>query len=424
MVAIIKTGPSIHRAFNYNEQKVKQGVAECILAANYPKDLESLTLTGKLNRLLNQAALNENVTRNSVHISLNFDPSEKIIPYILGEIAQAYMKQIGFGDQPYLVYQHHDAGHPHIHVVSVKVRSDGSRIDTQNIGRNQSEKARKLIEQLFNLVKADQKKQNQVYQLKPVSIEKLQYGKKETKRAITNVLDAVLNTYKYTSLPELNAVLKQYNVKADRGNEGSRIFRNSGLVYRIIDTNGNPVGVPIKASGFYNKPTLKMLEARYQQNDVARQSKKSRLKNAIDLHLLKGSNLSVQSLVNSLEKQGIHTVLRQNKQGVLYGITYVDHQTKCVFNGSDLGKQYSAKAVQDRCNQAHLSKANPSYPKQSNTWQLNDQQNQENGASQSLSLSALKLIEDLLAPSQSQDNLPHQLKNTKRKKRKRISNRL
>jgi hypothetical protein len=28
-------------------------------------------------------------------------------------------------------------------------------------------------------------------------------------------LDAVINQYKYSSLPELNAVLKQYNVMAD-----------------------------------------------------------------------------------------------------------------------------------------------------------------------------------------------------------------
>ena len=77
MVAVIKTGTSLHRAFNYNEQKVKEGVAACIAAVNYPKDVAQLTLSQKLNRLLHQAALNENVTRNSVHISLNFDPSEK-----------------------------------------------------------------------------------------------------------------------------------------------------------------------------------------------------------------------------------------------------------------------------------------------------------------------------------------------------------
>lgn len=48
-------------------------------------------------------------------------------------------------------------------------------------------------------------------------------------------------------------------------------------------------------------------------------------------------------------RQGIHILLRQNANGILYGITYVDHQTKCVFNGSALGKAYSAKAIQERC---------------------------------------------------------------------------
>ena len=42
-------------------------------------------------------------------------------------------------------------------------------------------------------------------------------------------------------------------------------------------------------------------------------------------------------------------VLRQNAEGLIYGITYVDHQTQSVFNGSALGKLYSAKAIQKRC---------------------------------------------------------------------------
>ncbi|MCE7070578.1 hypothetical protein LZG74_09710 [Dyadobacter sp. CY327] len=67
------------------------------------------------------------------------------------------MGKIGFGDQPFLVDQHYDAGHPQIHIVSVKVGHDGSRIETQNIGRNQSERARKEIEQEFHLVKASGK---------------------------------------------------------------------------------------------------------------------------------------------------------------------------------------------------------------------------------------------------------------------------
>ena len=46
--------------------------------------------------------------------------------------------------------------------------------------------------------------------------------------------------------------------------------------------------------------------------------------------------------------------------GIIYGITYIDHHTKCVFNGSHLGKQYSANGIQQRCNAGQTSiKATP-----------------------------------------------------------------
>jgi len=349
MVAIIKTGHSIRNIFNYNENKVKEGVAQCIGEGNYPVDVDKMNLTMKLNRLLKQAALNDNVTRNSVHISLNFDPSETGLPQEkLMDIANDYMQRIGFGQQPYLVYQHHDAGHPHIHLVSIKIKEDGSRIDTQNIGRNQSEAARKEIEKEYGLVVAQGRKKGEGLELQPISTTKVRYGKIQSKKAITNVLGVVLPNYKYASLPELNAVLQLYNVKADRGSEGSRIFKGGGLVYRILDGDGNPTGVPIKASDFYNRPTLKFLEGKFPANKVAQVPHKGRVKSVIDRALL-GNKTSLPDFIRALEKEGVNTVLRKNSGDVIYGITYVDHTTKSVFNGSALGKQYSAKGIQERC---------------------------------------------------------------------------
>lgn len=432
MVAVIKTGHSIHRILNYNENKVKEGVAECISAANYPMDVEQLSIKNKLNRMLNQAALNENVTRNSVHISLNFDPSEKISNKQLKGIADTYMQKTGFGEQPYLVYQHFDAGHPHIHIVTVKVRADGSRIDMQNIGRNQSEKARREIEIAYGLMKAENMKMKQ-YELKSAYTQKVQYGKSDSRRAIANVLDAVLTSYKYTSLPELNAVLKQYNVLADRGSESSRVYHHQGLLYRILDDNGNSIGVPIKASSFYNKPTLKYLEERFHLNEAARQSDKTRVKNMIDLVFLKHRKQSLQSLIKSLEKESINAVLRQNPNGIIYGITYVDHQTKCVFNGSALGKAYSAKAIQERCSQS-VSIDDKVTLKAGEKEQLSQGQNTTKMPMQlplskehkvveqsTLILTIGKALDTLMQPEYAQNYLPYQLKK-KKKKRKRISN--
>jgi hypothetical protein len=349
MVAVIMPGRSLRNALHYNENKLKQEKAVLIHSANYGKDTDLLGFTDKIRRLEKLAALNQATKVNSVHVSLNFDPSEKIPVDKLQEIADAYMQKIGFGEQPYLVYQHHDAGHPHIHLVTTNIRKDGTRIKLHNIGRNQSEKARKEIEREFKLVKAQREQLKQVYQLKPVNIQKVQYGQSETKQAITNVLDAILPAYKYASLPELNAVLRQYNVRADRGSENSRTFQRGGLVYRVLDENGKPVGTPIKASQIYNKPTLKALQVRFEENGVAKQAHKQRVRNTIDLALLKRPGMPLPELIEALQKEKIQVVLRQNADGIIYGMTYVDHQTKCVFNGSDLGKPYSANQVQERC---------------------------------------------------------------------------
>lgn len=349
MVAIIKTSHSINSILNYNENKVKVGKAECINAVNYPLKLEKLSFNLKLNRFLKLAALNENAKRNSVHISLNFDPSEKHSKEKLIEIADTYMEKIGFGKQPYLVYQHHDAGHPHLHVVTNNIQRDGKRIDLHLLGIRKSEPARKEIEELFGLIKAEGRKTKEQYSLQPIVSRSIEYGKAESKKAINEVLNKVLFEYKYSSLPELNAVLNLYNVHADRGSEDSRVFKNNGLLYKILDKDSKPIGVPIKASDFYNKPTLKFLEEKFKANEIKKQSHKSHLKNTIKLALLDKKLSSPKKLAGKLQKEGIHAILRKSKEGQLYGITYVDHKTQSVFNGSSLGKEFSAKGVLESC---------------------------------------------------------------------------
>jgi hypothetical protein len=426
MVAVIHASSSLRNALNYNEQKVKEKVAICLAAVHYPKDVQDLTFYQKLNRLQNQADLNIKTKVNSVHISLNFDPSEKLSEEKLKEISDAYLQKIGFENQPYLLYQHHDSGHPHVHIVTTNIKADGRRIVLHNLGKNQSEKARKEIENDYGLVKAENMKAKP-YEVKSAYTPRVQYGKSDSRRAISNVLDAVLNNYKYTSLAELNAVLQQYNVLADRGGQGSRVHQNQGLLYRILDESGNTIGVPIKASSFHNKPTLKYIEERFIPNEAARHPHKVRVKNAIDLALLKQQNKHLETFVTVLEKEGINTVLRQNKEGIIYGLTYVDHRTKCVFNGSDLGKQYSAKGIQDRCNQNNQSEHTQVLQTQHRAKQEGGPNNFHTQGQTSLTdlLTASnidKAVDDLIQPTQGVNYVPYQFKKRKKKKNKNIPN--
>lgn len=415
MVAVINTGHSVRSIFNYNENKVSRGKAECIGEGNYPIDLGSLTLDAKLKTLLKQLELNKNVTRSSVHISLNFDLSEKdFTNEKLMEIAKVYMDKIGFSSQPYLVYRHHDAGHPHIHIVSIKVKADGKRIDMQNIGKNQSENARREIEKNFKLVPAESKKITNDLKLMPSAIQKIRYGDSDTKKAISGVLNYVIPNYKFTTIGELNAVLNLYNISAERGLEGSKMYQHKGLMYQILDEQKKPVGVPIKASSFYLKPTLKNLELRFEANKKMRLPHMKRIKNCIDFAFLKNKRISLEKLDKILCSEGINMVMRKNSEGLLYGITYIDHTSKCIFNGSTLGSSYAAKAIQERCEDVIIKSQN----KALNNSQQIKFQSTKNAVSFISAEQVQKIIDSIISPEYNGEYIPKELKG-KRRKRKR-----
>lgn len=331
------------------------GKAGLIYAANYPKDPARLSFYDKLFQLQQLAELNLKTKTNCVHVSLNFDPSEKFSEQQLSQMATVYMQKIGFGDQPYLVYEHRDAGHPHIHIVTTNIRDDGSRISLHNIGRNQSEKARREIEETFGLVKAEGRGEETAVYLKPVTLEKVDYGKSATKKAIANTVREVVRMYKFTSLAELNAVLGLYNIVADRGAENTKMYEKGGLVYQVTDATGRKTGVPIKASSLSFKPTLKNLELLFDKNKAAKKTYRERIKNLIDKALNDPGVTSKQQLSTALEKENISIKFRENAEGRLYGITFIDHKTKTVFNGSDLGKAFTAAKVLARLGAEKLS---------------------------------------------------------------------
>jgi hypothetical protein len=312
-----------------------------------------------------------------------------------------------------LVYQHYDAGHPHIHIVTTSILENGKRINTFNIGKNQSEIARKEIEIQFNLTKASDQKLNKELAEKALAPQKIHYGFSEIKRGITNVLDEVINHYKYTSIPELNAVLKLYNLIADRGSEESRIYKNRGLIYRIIDNENKKIGVPIKASSIYSKPTLNFIEKKFAENEKARIPFKQKLKTAIDWTLSKKPS-GISEFIIELQREKINVALRRNEKGFLYGISFIDHRTKSVFNGSDLGKSYSAAGIQQRLINSNEKNQLPHEMGRANKLESKEQNNDMIDPTNK----STDLIQILLNNERNESRFPSDFLKKKRKRRK------
>ncbi|MES2456821.1 MAG: relaxase/mobilization nuclease domain-containing protein [Bacteroidota bacterium] len=349
MVAKIESGKSMRGILHYNEDKVLSGEAQLIFASGFAGDIEKMNLTQKLIRFKHLTELNGKVKTNALHITLNFDASEKPRIWKLQQIASEYMDRIGFGDQPFLVYSHLDAHHPHVHIATTNIQKNGERIDIHGIGYRLSEPARKDLEIKYDLVRAEGREISQGQNIRPAI-----YGEKPTKQVISNTVTGVMRQYSYTSFAEYKAILERFNIRADRGAVDTRMFENRGLLYSILDGKGEAVGVPIKASQIYCKPTMHELEKRFERNMEKRKPFKADLKGELDKLFFKFGNLSQATLEKELRKNSIDVIFRRNENGQLYGVTYIDHRNKNIFKGSDLGngKAYSAKAMSERFEKA------------------------------------------------------------------------
>lgn len=405
MVAKVNSGKSINVALNYNENKVKKNKAQLIMAVGFPKDPNALNFYEKLHRFTNLTDLNKRTHTNTVHVSLNFAPGEILTQETLQLIAGKYMDGIGFGMQPFLVYQHFDAAHPHLHIVTTNISKDGKRIPLHNIGRTVSEPVRKEIERDFGLVKAEEMKKVP-FKVKAADPQKAKYGATETHTAINEIVSFAVSQYRFSSVHEFNAILKQYNVIADRGEENSFLQKAGGLHYRLLTEDGRKIGTPIKASSVRGKPTLKKLGSLFAENTIAKNEHKAATRERVAKVLCSGP-MTRTEFEKRLKQENIIPVLRQNDQGRIYGITYIDEFNRSVFNGSDLGKEYSGNAItkiliRDSTIKSTVKKQHGSTPKSTVT------------PSQA---SGKNILETLLKEEQ-QSAVPRELKKSKKKKKR------
>lgn len=345
MVTRIITGKSIRGALRYNELKVQEGKAELLLAHRFLQEPEALSWKAKLRRFERLTEKNPRVRTNCVHISLNFARGENLPAGTLQAIATEYMARIGFAGQPYLVYRHQDAAHPHLHIVTTNVQADGKRISLHNLGKERSEPARQALELAYGLRRAEGQQETPLESLLRLPLSPARYGETETRRSIAHIVSVVTRTYNYTSLAELNAALGAFRVQADRGGEQTQMFRRGGLYYRLLDPQGQAVGVPLKASSLPGKPTQANLERRFALNRHLRQPLRARLRQTIDKALQTYRPYNRASLAACLKQAQVQVVFRESAGGQVYGVTFLDHGQRAVMNGSELGKAYSAKAL-------------------------------------------------------------------------------
>ena len=158
MIAKQSIGKSFMGALNYNLKKLEhqdpKQRAE-VLSTNF----NSLKLTEIGKELAMMRAMNPKLKRNTYHTSLNFTTGEKISNQKMKVIAEEYMKRMGFDNNLYIIFRHHDTDHPHCHILATRNRFDGTVVSDSNNYRR-SEKIIRDLEKKYQLQTVKSSKQS------------------------------------------------------------------------------------------------------------------------------------------------------------------------------------------------------------------------------------------------------------------------
>ena len=336
MIAKISATENLGRALGYNFKKVEKGEANILLAVELYQSKEGrYTMEDVLADMEALIPKNCRTKKTVFHCSLNPHPDEKLSDERLTQIAKEYMEALGYGKQPYIVFKHNDIAREHIHIVSLRVDGEGKKINDR-FEKRRSKKITDALEKRFGLIPSSKITEKAVAETPKVNI-----GKGNIKEQVASALRMVLKHYRFCSLGELNAILSAYNLAVEEVKTEFRGKKYDGLVYVPTDEKGNKAGTPIHASDIGRGVGYTAVQNRMQKSKQMVKPLIPTIRRKV-LEVMRTSPGTEGRLRQRLEEQGLRVVIRKNKDGRLYGITFIDDERGIALNGSRLGKGYAA----------------------------------------------------------------------------------
>lgn len=348
MVAKISIGNSLYGALTYNGEKINKEKGR-LLDTNkiYNDGSGTIDIHRAYEDFLRWIPTSSRTERPMMHISLNPHPDDVLSDTDFTRLAHDYMQMMGFADMPYMIYKHADIDRHHVHIVALRVGTDGRCIsDRNNFYKNR--KVCRELEQRYGLKVAERDKITPDMPIKKVD------PSGDIKRQVANTVKMVGMRYKFQTMGEYNAVLSLYNIRCEQtdGRVNGREYH--GLVYFATDDEGKTIANPFKASRLGKFACRTAIDSRFEKAkdkiDVA--PTRNRVTDVLARATYK------EDFISKLKDCGIDVVFRYTDEGRIYGVTFIDHYTMTVLNGSRLGKQFSANALNERFNNPQAQPTN------------------------------------------------------------------
>ncbi len=342
MVAKISLGKSLFGALAYNGEKINKEQGKLLGTNKIFDDCSGrMDIHRAMQDFSRYLSPHTRTEKPVMHVSLNPHPDDRLTDMELEDIAREYMERMGFGEQPYIIYKHEDIDRHHLHIVTIRVDANGRCISDRNNFRRSREITRDL-EHKYGLHPADHRQHRNDNPLRKVDV-----SQGDVKRQVANTVKAAMASYKFRTMGEYRALLSLYNVTVEeaRGMVNGREYH--GLVYSATDDVGNKVGNPFKASRIGKSVGYEAVLRRFEYSNTQIRDKRMADMTRKIVAAALGRTYRKEEFIALLKVKGVDVVFRHTDEGRIYGTTFIDHRTGCVLNGSRLGREFSANALQE-----------------------------------------------------------------------------
>ena len=303
IVKILGSASSDFHGVQYNDKKVEKGTGELMLMKNFPSFINENSSQEEVRNYLKSISINEKVKKPQFHavISTKFREHSKDE---LTKVAEDFMQEMGYGNQPFIVVFHNDTENNHIHIVSTRVdKTTGKKINDS-----------------YEKLKAQKAMMN---------IKERIYGK-NNQETINNLL-----SYKISSLKQLELLMERNGFKLvkNKNDENTLDILKNGvrektinrkqLVFKNLKNDDRAKQIKAilnKYKEVYSNKVFKVEDRRHLEKMLPEEKQKEDWKPKIEFE-------------SELQKKlrdvfGIDVVFHHKDEFRPFGYTLIDHKTE------------------------------------------------------------------------------------------------
>ena len=313
IVKILGSSSSNFHGVQYNDKKVEKGTGELMLMKNFPSFINENSSQEEVKNYLKSISKNEKVKKPQFHavISTKFQQHSK---EELTKVAEDFMQEMGYGNQPFIVIFHNDTENSHVHIVSTRVdKSTGKKLNDSY----EKLKAQKSL----------------------IEIKERIYGKNSE-----DIINKLLS-YNISSLKQLEILMEKNGFKLvnNKNDENALDILKNGVREKTINGNqlnfSNPKNdnrakqikaILNKYKEVYSNKVFKVEDRRYLEKMLPEEKQKENWKPKIEFE---------SELQKKLREVFGIDVIFHRKDGLNpFGYTLIDHKTETIYKGSEILK--------------------------------------------------------------------------------------